>query len=111
MKHQVTAQVDLQTVGKDRDDPLIQEFLELGHRPDRALPGVLAAILDTAAGVTGDVLGKQRPDGGKTRPGRALLPGRPLVGGLNIDPHRPAGVPERLGHEHHAVIHVMKTSS
>jgi hypothetical protein len=59
-------------VGKALDDPLVQEFLELDYRPGRVLLGVLAEILDTAADVTGDVLGEQRSDGGKTRLDRAL---------------------------------------
>ncbi|MFZ0118617.1 MAG: hypothetical protein WBR33_09665 [Pseudonocardiaceae bacterium] len=45
-----------------RHDPLVEQVLQLGDRPDRVLVGVVAASIHAATDVAGDVLGEQGGD-------------------------------------------------
>ena len=73
------------------DDPLVQQFLQFGHGPDRGGVGVAAASLDARAYETGQELGELAADGLQGSFNHRLV-GRGIgVCRLQVDARRAAG--------------------
>ena len=68
-----------------RDDPLIEKLLQFQQRPRRLPLGMAPPALNTGSAVSGDELGEQRGHLPEHPLDAALLPARPLVGGLEVD--------------------------
>jgi len=60
------------------DDPLVEQLLKLGQRPDGALGDIGAPAGDVTAGVAGDVLTEQGVDRGEGALDDRLVPRRRL---------------------------------
>ena len=86
------------------DDPLVQQLLQVGERPDGPVGDVGAAAGDVPAGVAGHVLAEQRVD---RREGplhdRLVRPG-PLVRRLDRHAQGVGGPQEHLRQEHLPVV-------
>ncbi|SIN24675.1 Uncharacterised protein [Mycobacteroides abscessus subsp. abscessus] len=102
-RHRIT-QTLVWPVLPHRHDPLIQQRLQLHHRPHGALLSVLAAPLHRGTHISGHMLGEQ----GAHRLQGALnlgFVGRGIgVRGLQTDPQRATGLPKRLRQIGFAVI-------
>ena len=91
-------------VQPERDQPLIEQLLQLGHGPQRLVLDMTAAAVRAAPGIAGGELAEQRGDRPEVPLDVAFLRSAAQVGGLDGDAQVPAGGPERGRDEHAAVV-------
>ena len=81
----------MRPVQPERDQPLIEQFLQLGHRPQRLVLDMTAAPVRAAPGIAGRELAEQRGHRPEVPFDAAFLRAAAQMGGLDGNAQVPAG--------------------